>query len=94
MMIRGKCWPNCSMKWDGCLLVLGNFISNFDGEPIGKDLSELSESERKSILINDSPELLGLLGDLKEKLAEVQLFLKPLLERYVTCDSLSSLEEL
>jgi hypothetical protein len=52
---------------------------------IEKDLSKLSKDDLWTALMADSPELLELLRELKDKLVEIQDFLKPLIERYHSC---------
>lgn len=50
-------------------------------ERITRDVSRLTADEARELVAKDSPELLGLLADLKEKLAELETHLAPLLAR-------------
>jgi hypothetical protein len=60
-------------------------LLNFDSiqvESISKDLSKLTTEEVLDIIKKDSPELLGMLTEMKTKAADVRKNLLPLLEKY------------
>jgi len=50
-------------------------------EKIDRDISSLTKQELTEIISNESPELIELLAEFKEKLAEVKNNLHPVLER-------------
>jgi len=50
-------------------------------EKIDRDISSLTKQELTEIISNESPELIELLSEFKEKLAEVKNNLHPILER-------------
>jgi hypothetical protein len=55
--------------------------SDIEEESIDKDRSHLTDHEKHLLLTRDAPELQQLLEELREKLAEIQDFLKPIIDR-------------
>eukprot|EP00850_Spirogloea_muscicola_P004008 SM000017S02748 [mRNA] locus=s17:60963:65774:+ [translate_table: standard] len=50
-------------------------------ERVEKDPTSLTEQERMDVVMSDAPELVGLLGELRESLDELRTRVQPLLER-------------
>jgi U3 small nucleolar RNA-associated protein 3 len=58
--------------------------SNADGvqlQKVQRDMQKLSKDEKLQLVIKDSPELLGLLDDLKARLNEVRMHIQPVIDR-------------
>jgi hypothetical protein len=58
-------------------------------EEVPKDLAGLSKEEKLKVLVNENPELLELLEDLRKRSQELKQNLAPLLAKYALWSSFS-----
>lgn len=78
--ITNKTQERLTAPRGACPLVSSMAQGGVAVEAVGKDVSALSAAERADAVLRDAPELLVLLGELRQCLAEVRSRVGPLLK--------------